>query len=219
MNKSINFNFLRGSIIVLEGSIGSGKTTLGKSICVYLNNIGIRSKFYPETVYKEYLSIFISDMNKYALGYELFCSLQRLQTYNQVLSDRNKGIVCIVDRSFDGDVVFSNVLFKDKILTKLEHEICNKWAIDNSDLVPPDYVIYLNSTPETCLLRTKIRNRPGEDGYNIDYYIKLDAEYKNIFNNMSVFRKKIKLDWNDDILKENDTIGESTICDILTNLF
>ncbi len=57
------YRCLVGSVITIEGTIGVGKTTLGKSLEKYLNDVcGLRAKFYPENVPQELLKLFISNI-------------------------------------------------------------------------------------------------------------------------------------------------------------
>ena len=58
------YNFLRGSIIIIEGPIGVGKTTLGESMAKVFADAGVPCVFYPETVHTPWLEMFLSDMAK-----------------------------------------------------------------------------------------------------------------------------------------------------------
>ena len=62
---------LIGSSILLEGSIGVGKSTVGKSLEKFFKNIGLKARFYPEYVNEPLLNQYISDMNKYAYSFQL----------------------------------------------------------------------------------------------------------------------------------------------------
>jgi deoxyadenosine/deoxycytidine kinase len=44
----------------------------------------------------------------------------------------------------------------------------------------PDMVVYLHSTPETCLERCQSRNRPLETEYTLSYFKALDARYETL---------------------------------------
>lgn len=206
------YNWLRGSIIIIEGPIGVGKTTLGNSIVRVLNKINIPSQFYPETIHHQWLELFLTDMRKYALGYELFCTTNRLWIYDNVLTQRNYGTVCVVDRSLDGDDVFAKVLLSRGILSDKEYKVCNSWSHNNTGVEPPDYLIYLKAEPKICMKRTARRNRNGEDNYDMEYFSQLCKEYDIVMSNITPKRNKVVLDWNVDI----DTNGASGV-DIDTN--
>ena len=84
MNNSI-YNFLQGSIIVLEGNIGVGKTTLMKNICNILKNNQIKVKCFEEGINMDYLDLFLLDENKYGFGFEMFNLSNRDCTFQKAV--------------------------------------------------------------------------------------------------------------------------------------
>lgn len=205
------YNFLRGSIIIIEGQIGVGKTTLGHSLTRRLNDIGIPCVFYPETIHMPWFEMFISDIPRYALGYELFCTATRLLTYEKALRKRDQGYVCIIDRSLDGDMVFAKSLLERSQLTQEEFDVVESWSNEakNTEIEPPDYLIYLQTTPQIAIMRTAKRDRKGEDKYDIGYFVQLHNEYEKAMKNITANRHKLYVDWSDDL--------DVNMCGILNN--
>lgn len=66
------YSKLRGSIICVEGIISAGKTTLGKNLAKYLNEIGIKAEFYQEFVDESLLQLFYANPEKYAFAFQVF---------------------------------------------------------------------------------------------------------------------------------------------------
>lgn len=198
---SLNCNFLRGSIIIVEGQIGVGKTTFGRSLTKRLNDLGIPAVFYPETVHAPWLQLFISDIPKYAAGYEISCTTARLWTYEKALKMRNQGYACIIDRSLDGDMVFARTLKARGELTEEEFNVVESYSskISETGIEPPDYLVYLRTQPDIAIRRTAKRDRKGEDGYDIRYFTQLHEEYERTIDDIAVNRHKLIIDWSNEL--------------------
>lgn len=67
---------LKGGIYIIEWIIGIGKTTLGTSLENYLNNIGLKCKFYKEYYNEDLLNQFIGDMKKYAYFFQMMMAVK-----------------------------------------------------------------------------------------------------------------------------------------------
>jgi deoxyadenosine/deoxycytidine kinase len=68
---------LRGAVIVIEGIIGSGKTSLGRKLTQMIAGSNIPCKFFEEEVNDELLALFLKDMKKYAFTFQLFMLANR----------------------------------------------------------------------------------------------------------------------------------------------
>jgi hypothetical protein len=55
------YSKLRGSVICIEGIISAGKTTLGKDMTEFLNELGLEAVFYQEYVEESLLHQFYED--------------------------------------------------------------------------------------------------------------------------------------------------------------
>src|SRR3990167_5943525 len=95
---------LRGSIILIEGIIGAGKTTLAYKMTDLLTRVGIPVKFFEENVNGYLLDLFLKDMKKYAFAFQLLMPAQRRNIYLQAMEfSRMYNGVSIIDRSLYGD--------------------------------------------------------------------------------------------------------------------
>lgn len=206
------YKSLRGGIYVIEGIVGVGKTTLGKSIETYLNNIGIDCKFYREYVNHDLLNQFISDMKKYAYSFQMIMLLKRIEIYREAEAYTKLGGVAIVDRSLFGDKTFAKLHYQDGNISEDEWNIYNKYILSET-LPTPSACVYLQCSPEISLQRLKNRGIESEiNGYNIEYVTKLNNIYQNIItncNNVKIFT----LDWVDIPIK--DKIPDHNVNDIL----
>src|SRR5665648_663656 len=101
------YRLLRGSLLIIEGVIGAGKTTLGHSLAAYLNQIGIPTRFYPEYVNPELLAQYIADMPRYAYTFQLFMLRVRCDTYREAQLFTATGGIALIDRSLPGDLAFA----------------------------------------------------------------------------------------------------------------
>lgn len=213
-------NFLRGSIIIIEGQIAVGKTTLGQSISDYLNREGIPCVFYPETVHQSWLELFLSDIEKYSTGYELFCTMARLLTYEKAVHMKEKGYTCVIDRSFDGDMVFADTIHAAGKMTDTEYEVIKSWVKRScyDGIEPPDYLVYLDTSPEVAFSRAIDRARDGEDKYDLDYFRNLHERYSSAIESISSKRHKLIIDWNEDKTVTDGRLDDEEIRKIIDKL-
>lgn len=101
--------YLKGGIYTIEGIIGVGKTTLGRSAERYLNNIGLKEKFYPEYVNKELLAQYIGNMKRYAYSFQMIMLCKRIEIYREAERLAETGGVALIDRSIIGDMTFARM--------------------------------------------------------------------------------------------------------------
>ncbi|CAF1238416.1 unnamed protein product [Adineta ricciae] len=87
-----------------------------------------------------------------------------------------KAPVKVMERSiYSARYCFVENLYKNKILQPVEYEIlkdCFEVLVSN-DSCHLDLIVYLRTSPETCLERIKTRNRPEEHSITLDYLYQL----------------------------------------------
>lgn len=214
-----NFKFLRCNVIILEGTIGVGKTTLGTSMENFLNGLGIRTKFYKEFVNEKLLAQYINNMEKYSYTYELMMMTYRINIYREAKSFADSGGVAILDRSVIGDYAFGLLQKKRGFISEEEWNILIS-RITKENLPEPDYVIHLNCEPDVAISRTTKRSSDAEKKYTLEYFLKLKEAYDQAMIDV-VERKGIHksiphlyLDWNTDLeIKLNDSSDECQVHD------
>jgi deoxyadenosine/deoxycytidine kinase len=174
----IKYRPLRGSIIALEGIVGVGKSTAGRSLAAYLEKIGFKTRYYPEFRNDKYLNLYISNMLKHAFGFQMFMLRTRLSIYTEALAFAEMGGIAIVDRSLAGDYAFA-LMQKNKGFFDEEEWESYISVVEEHKAPSPDLVLYLKCTPEIGFERMKIRNISSEvSGYTLEYFYDLTASYQ-----------------------------------------
>ena len=154
---------LAGSIVVIEGTVGAGKSYLCDRV-----HKAFKSHRYPSIVLKEYveektLNWFLEDEFGNAFGFQLILLGKRLQTYELALKYKRRGYTVIVDRSLHGDMAFELMHYKRGAISELQHGIYLDRIMERSNrLNVPDYCIFLNVSVDSARTNIKTRGRPGE---------------------------------------------------------
>lgn len=192
------YKHLRGAIIELEGGIGAGKTVVGRSMEAFLNNIGIKAKFFPEYVNKKLLRQYIRDMKKYSYAFQLFMLCQRIRIKEKAVKYAKTGGMAIVDRSICGDMSFARMQRDNGNITEEEWQIYQ--ITMKTELTPePTVCLYLDITPITSLKRIRMRGNEDEiAGYDLAYLKKLQDAYVDTFAENAAITPII-VDWNDNL--------------------
>jgi len=201
----------KGKVIVLEGLIGVGKSTLGRSLESYLSKNGVEVIWMPEPVNSKLLDLYISDMTKYAFPFQVIIARERIQMYKEAKRYAEEGKVVIIDRGLPGDLAFA-YMQKDKgFFTEKEWEVYRD-LISNDKIERPDAIIYLDCTSETAWRRIQQRGIFSEkNGYNRRYLKDLSDSYEKSLVNHKCFR----IDWNEDQLVQNNILDDRICFEIL----
>ena len=160
--------------IVIEGAIGTGKTSLARNIANRLNYAMLLEQ--PQA--NPFLQNFYSDMPRHALPTQLYFLFQRLEQLDTIRLQQKTGRAIASDFLFDKDQIFAEVTL-NKIERELYHKIRQRL---DPDLPTPDLVIYLQATPEILLKRIKQRGTPMEKGLTEDYLWRLTECYLRFFH-------------------------------------
>ncbi len=208
------YRSISGTIITVEGLIGVGKSTIGKKLECFLNNIGLNCKFFPEFICKPILNQFISNMNKYAYSFQMNMLLQRINIYNNAYEFSCKsGGISIVDRSLTGDYTFAEMMFEKGNISEEEFRVY-KEVLVSLKKEEPDIILYLQCLPEIAYKRMKSRGIESEiSGYSIEYFRELNEKYTNNIKKLN--HPVLTIDWNEDKdLNDEDIIK---VLDIIKN--
>lgn len=180
------FSQLIGSSITIEGVIGAGKTTLGLALEKYLNEIGLRAKFFPEFVNLDLLGQYLSNMNRYAYPFQMFMLLKRLEIYREAERFRETGGIAIIDRSLIGDLAFMLMQHTNGNITDQEKAVYESVFIQESPPCP-GVCIYLQCTSRQAMDRIIKRGREGEaDAYTLEYLENLANRYTQVFSQTQI---------------------------------
>jgi len=160
--------------IVVEGPIGSGKTTLARRMAAHLN----ASTLFEDPDSNPFLPDFYKDPKRYALQVQLFFLFQRShQVQDLAQSDLFRGLT-VADFMLEKDPLFAQLTLTDNELT-LYRQIYQHLKPQS---IVPDLVIYLQASADTLVER--VRRRAAVYEYNIsdDYLKRLADTYAQFFH-------------------------------------
>jgi len=200
-------------VIFIDGNISSGKSTLLRNLQNMINSANYKYKeeiMILQEPIEEWTNIntlglkhidnnnlnllqaFYDDPKKHGLTFQTYTILTRIDllinTINKLVKDPlNKVKIIIAERSIIGDYVFAE---NSRVLGYFDDyywAIYNKYFdfYFNNFMKCLDYkIVYLQTYPEVCYNRMKIRHRNEEDKVSIDY-LKSLSEISNdvIVNN------------------------------------
>lgn len=189
---------LKKCVIVIDGNIGSGKTTLiGR-----LKEIPTVHVIYePVEEWKDInghniLELLYKDPKRWCFSFQMFVFYTRTKVLRDI-AECNKNII-FIDRSLFADIAFVNTLYELKCMNDIEYEMYNdihKWLIDFSgyqNII--NGVVYVKTDPQICFNRIKKRARSEENEISLNYLNELDDNHNIVISNI----KKPKLFLNND---------------------
>ena len=159
-------------IISIEGNIGSGKSTQ----LDYLKNKYIVKHENIETWKAEgWLKVYYENPKYHAFSFQMRVMHDHMD--RKFLENKTT----IVERSpYSCNYIFGDLLYEDKLLTKREYDLMNKYY--ESFSWKPDICIYVRTSPQVCFERIKLRNRKSEDLIPLDYLQKLHMKHEQYLN-------------------------------------
>ncbi len=170
-------------LFTLEGNIAASKTTT----CAALEATGRVGVIYePVQKWKEeydenILELFYSDPARYAFLFQLVAFSSRAKTWQEVLALTDHSNV-ILDRSIFSDrYIFAESLYEQGLMTLTEFQAYKGvWDfLVNQYCVTPEKIIYVRTSPETCLKRIRARGREEETGITLSYLKHLHHKHES----------------------------------------
>ena len=160
--------------IVVEGPIGSGKTTLARKLAEHLG----ATTLFEDPDANPFLPGFYQDPARHALPVQLFFLFQRSnQVRDLVQSDLFRGIT-VADFMLEKDPLFAQMNLNDAELA-LYRQIYDHLK---PQAPQPDLVIYLQAGVETLIERVRRRATSYERTIPDDYLLRLADTYARYFH-------------------------------------
>lgn len=160
--------------IVVEGPIGSGKTTLARKLASHAG----AATLFEDPDANPFLPAFYRDPARHALPVQLFFLFQRAnQVRELVQSDLFRGVT-VADFMIEKDPLFARMNLNDDELA-LYRQIYDHLRLQ----VPtPDLVVYLQAGAETLVERVRRRSVGYERSISDDYLVRLADTYARFFH-------------------------------------
>ncbi len=170
-------------MILLEGNIGAGKSTVGQ-----LLKASSRFEFIEEPVDKwqtgfasNLLQMFYTDMSRWSFTFQILAFITRAKTWQEILARTEHRRVVLERSIFTDRHVFATSMHQIGAMTETEWQVyCGLWDFLVANYcVEPDAIVYLRTPAEVCIERIKERDRTEEVGIQLDYLQRLEALHDN----------------------------------------
>lgn len=158
--------------LAVAGNIGSGKTTLTRRL---EERLGLTA-LYEDTHDNPYLADFYADMPRWAMGLQLRFLGVRVQQTRSLL---DRGVSTIQDRTcYEDAEIFAANLHHRGDMDARDWETYAMIAAQLLDGVPPpDLLVYLRRSPDSCRSLIARRGRDYEASIPMDYLQDLGGRY------------------------------------------
>jgi deoxyguanosine kinase len=159
--------------IAIEGVIGAGKTSLANQLSKFLDGKTVLEQFEENP----FLSKFYEDQDRYAFQTQIFFLLSRYRQSRELAQVDLFHRFLVTDYIFEKDKIFAYLNLQDDEL-KLYESLCSNIE---SNIPPPDLVVYIQSSVERLMSNIKKRGRDFERNMSDDYIRDLNEAYNYFF--------------------------------------
>lgn len=167
-------------LLVIEGNIGAGKTTLSKKLAEGFNAKLILEQFADNP----FLPKFYKDQERYSFSLELsFLADRYSQIKKEVLNPDLFNPYLIADYYFAKSAIFAKNTLKND-----EYHLFNQlFDIIFESMPKPDLYVYLHSNTDILLKNIRKRGRSFEQNIDAAYLEKIQDGYFQFFQQISTF--------------------------------
>jgi deoxyadenosine/deoxycytidine kinase len=172
---------LKYDYIVVEGNIGTGKTSLATRLSEEFNTRLVLERFAENP----FLPLFYQQPARYAFALELSFLADRYQQLNDELAPRELfRQQTISDYILSKSLIFANITLKDD-----ENQLYQRlFQIINPHLPKPDLLVYLHKDTSNLKKNIVRRGRSYEQNIEEEYLKKLEKGYWDYFRQQSGMR-------------------------------
>jgi deoxyadenosine/deoxycytidine kinase len=170
--------------IVIEGTVGCGKTTLAKFLAEKS-----KIKMYEELSNNDTIVLlddFYANQKRWSFALQIHFLNERFRMIKEI----NKNTKGILDRSIYGDKIFAKMLHEDDKMTVEEYNTYTTLLNNMLEHVnPPDLIVYLKCSTDVAVDRLNKRNRGIESDVPISYWQRLNNKYDEWYDNYNMSDK------------------------------
>jgi len=155
-------------IFSIEGNIGSGKSTFldllkkSNSSFIYLPEPVNTWNEIKDQSGVSILEKYYADSERYAFPFQMMAYITRLSIIRKAMKEAPENCIIVTERSIYTDrEIFAKMLYDSGKIEDICYSIYLRW-FDEFLEFNLSGIIYVQTTPETCLNRVNLRNRKGE---------------------------------------------------------
>ncbi len=171
-------------VIIIDGVVGAGKSTLAEKVSNKLN-IPVFYELQNEET-NTLLEEFYKDKKRWAFTLQIHFLNERFRMIKEI--HKNGG--GILDRSIFGDRIFASMLHEDGYMTTEEFNtyssLLNNMLEHSKD---PTLLVYIDCDLETAVERIGVRGRQMEQSVDEVYWKRLNEKYTNWYSEYNVPKK------------------------------
>jgi deoxyadenosine/deoxycytidine kinase len=166
-------------MILLEGNIGAGKTTVGRTLAAD-GTFGFIEE--PTAVWREgfaanMLGLFYDDPKRWAFTFQICAFITRAKTWREVLALTDHSKVILERSVFCDRHVFAENCYRTGLMQASEYQLYRGlWEfLVTHYCVEPDLILYLRTPAEICMGRIGSRGRAEEKDIPLAYLQQLEG--------------------------------------------
>lgn len=165
-------------MILLEGNIGAGKSTVGNTLKAsgFFDFIEEPVEAWQSGFAANLLDMFYRDMERWAFTFQITAFITRAKTWQEVLALTDHSRVVLERSIFTDRYVFATNSHRIGGMTDVEWQVYGGlWDFLVSNYcVEPDCILYYRTPADVCLERMKLRGRDEESAVSLDYLLQLE---------------------------------------------